>query len=163
MIRNVHQRRYPVETARLGEILDRVAEPNSPVWPVNHWPPMVLDRPLAVDAKGGHGPVRYSCTAYEPGRRVEFTFAPDFFAHGTHTFEVLDGGVLRHTLIARPHGVGHLLWPLAFRWLHDACLEDLLDRVGDSAGHPPVTRTRWSPWVRFLRGRVPARDAALSR
>lgn len=160
MTRNVHQRRYPVETARLAEILDRVAERNSPLWPGDRWPPMILDRPLGVGATGGHGPVRYSVTAYEPGRRVEFTFTPDFFARGTHTFEILDGDTLRHSMIIRVKGVGHLLWPLAFRWLHDAFMADMLDRAGDSVGHPPESRARWSPWVRLLRrmvsGRAPA-------
>jgi hypothetical protein len=166
MIRNVHQRAYPVDAARLAELLDRVTGPDSPLWPVKHWPPMILDRPLSVGATGGHGPVRYTCTAYDPGRRAEFTFAPDYFAQGTHTFDVLangTNGTLRHTLTARPKGVGRLLWPLAFRWLHDACLEDLLDRVAGSLGHPPATRTRWSPWVRLLRRTASGRTPAVSR
>jgi hypothetical protein len=162
MIRNAHQRGYPVDPARLGELLDRVAEPDSPLWPVKGWPPMVLDRPLGVGAKGGHGPIRYSCTAYEPGRRVEFAFAPGLLVAGTHTLEVLDSGALRHTLTARPRGAGRLLWPLMFRWLHDACLEDLLDRAADSLGHPPTSRARWSPWVRLLR-RLASRAPVLSR
>ncbi len=123
---------------------------------------MVLDRPLSVGAKGGHGPIRYFCTAYEPGRRVEFTFAPDFIARGTHTLEIL-GDTVKHTMIIRLRGAGRVLWPLAIRWLHDACLEDLLDRVGDSLGHPPLTRARWSPWVRLLRRRFSGRRPALTR
>ena len=160
MIRNIHEREYPVDPARLGELLDRVAEPDSPLWPVDSWPPMILDRPLGVGADGGHGPIRYRCTGYEPGRRVEFRFTWPA-VDGTHTLEVI-GGTLRHTLRARLRGTGRLLWPLMFRWLHDACLEDLLDRAGDSLGHPPATRTRWSPWVRLLR-RLAPRAPALSR
>jgi hypothetical protein len=49
-----------------------------------------------------------------------------------------------------------------FRWLHDAYLEDLLDRAGDAPGHPPARRTPWSPWVRLLR-RLARRAPALSR
>ena len=153
MIHNVHERTYPVDPARLGDLLDRVAEPHSPLWP-RRWPPMVLDRPLAVGAVGGHGPIRYHCTAYSPGHLVEFTFTR--LVTGTHTLEV-DGPTVRHTIHARPHGMGHLLWPLAFRWLHDACLEDLLDHAADSLGHPPAHRNRWSPYVRLLRRRLSPR------
>ena len=118
---------------------------------------MLFDRPLGVGADGGHGPIPYACTAYEPGRRVEFRFSPGFFAQGTHILEV-DGGTLRHTMEVRLVGKGRLLWPLAFRWLHDALIEDMLDRAGNSLGHPPAVRARWSPWVRLLRSaarRVP--------
>jgi hypothetical protein len=42
-------------------------------------------------------------------------------------------------------------WPVAIRWLHDAVLEDLLDRaelaVTGTVARPAV----WSPWVRLLR------------
>lgn len=159
-MRNVHERDYPVDPARLGELLDRVVGRDSPLWPVDHWPPMILDGPLAVGAKGGHGPIRYTCTAYEPGRRVEFAFARDFI-NGTHTLEVLDRGALRHTITGRTSGAGRLLWPLVFRWLHDACLEDLLDRASTALGHP--TRTRWSPWVRLLRRLAPRRPKPTHR
>lgn len=167
MIRNVHEREYPVPAERLWRLVDRVAEPDSPLWPVRHWPPVVLDRPLGVGATGGHGPIRYHCTAYEPGRRVEFAFDIPIL-RGTHTFDVLDTAeagtaVLRHTLAGRPAGQGHLLWPLVFRWLHDACLEDLLDRAADSLGHPPARRNRWSPYVRLLRRLAPRpRSAAVA-
>ena len=116
MIHNVHERAFPVSGKQLGELLDRVAEPNSPLWPVRQWPPMVLDRPLRVGAAGGHGPIRYHCTAYQPGRRAEFTFDIPML-RGTHALEV-DGNTLRHVLSGRPAGAGHLLWPLVFRWLH---------------------------------------------
>jgi len=152
MILNVYERTYPVDPARLGDLLDRVADRNSPLWPPS-WPPMILDRPLSVGARGGHGPIRYHCTAYEPGHLAEFTFNLPIFK-GTHTFEVLDN-TLRHTIHAQPRGLGHVAWPLAIRHLHDACLEDLLDHAADSLGHPPAHRARWSPYVRFLRHVAP--------
>ncbi|HEU5108916.1 MAG TPA: SRPBCC family protein [Micromonosporaceae bacterium] len=155
MIYNVHEREFPVPAARLGELLNQVAGPDSPLWPVRHWPPMILDRPLDAGADGGHGPIRYRCTAYQPGHRVEFTFTVPV-VKGTHTFSIRDGrqpdsSVLRHVILARPRGLGRVIWPVALRWLHDACLEDLLDHTADSLGHPPRHRARWSPWVRLLR------------
>lgn len=171
MIHNVHQRTYPVEAARLGELLDRVAGRDSPLWPVRRWPPMLLDRNLEVGAGGGHGPVRYACTAYKPGRLVEFTFDEDFPLDGAHTLDVRGGAqpgtaVLRHTVRARPRGLaGHLLWPLVYRWLHDALSEDLLDTAAHTLGHPPADPASWTPWVRLLRRLAPRRprSAALSR
>lgn len=110
---------------------------------------MILDRPLGVGATGGHGPIRYHCTAYTPGHLAEFTFTIPI-VNGTHTFEIL-GPTLRHTIHAHPRRLGHLIWPLALRWLHDACLEDLLDHGAISLGHPPPERAHRSPYVRFLR------------
>ena len=44
-----------------------------------------------------------------------------------------------------------LLWPLGVRWIHDAVLEDLLDRAEAAVGAGPARPARWSPWVRLLR------------
>ncbi|CRK58410.1 hypothetical protein [Alloactinosynnema sp. L-07] len=165
MIHNVHQRELPVAPAVVGRLLDEIQGADSPIWPVDAWPALRFDRPTAVGAVGGHGIVRYSCTAYRPGRMIEATFAPGFLIEGTHTLDVLDGPtpdscVLRHVIAARPRGMGHLAWPLAIRWLHDALLEDLLDRAATSVGHPPARRARWSPWVRFLHRRMRSTVAA---
>ncbi|MBO0874589.1 MAG: SRPBCC family protein [Pseudonocardia sp.] len=156
MIRNVHQREFRTTEARLGELLDEIAGPNDRLWPKEHWPQVVLDRPLGVGADGGHGPIRYSVAEYEPGRRVVFRFRPPTPLAGTHAFEVLPGGtsdtaVLRHVLTGRPLGTGLLTWALAFRWMHDAVLEELLDRAGNAVGDPPERPVHWSPWVKLCR------------
>jgi hypothetical protein len=41
-------------------------------------------------------------------------------------------------------------WPIAFRYLHDALLEDLLALAQASLGLPPQVR-KWSAWVKLLR------------
>ncbi|MEU0506215.1 hypothetical protein [Nocardia sp. NPDC005998] len=155
MVRNIHQREYPVPAEQVGALLARAADPNSPVWPPG-WPALVLDRPLGVGADGGHGLIRYRCTEWVPGRRVQFTLAPGSLLTGTHTFDVLDGkwpdsSILRHEIDARLHGMGYILWPVAIRWIHDAMIEAILDRTAVSLGHPPVTAVRPSRWVTFLR------------
>ncbi|PSL58012.1 hypothetical protein B0I31_101227 [Saccharothrix carnea] len=142
MINNVHTRLFPDSEG----LVDRIVE----LWPSDRWPPLVLDRPLGVGADGGHGFVRYRCTDYVPGQRVEFTFARSLGVDGGHVLEAVPGG-LRHTLTGRPRGLMRLGWPLAVRWLHDALLEDLLDNAARAAGHPPVHPARWSPLVRLLR------------
>lgn len=156
MIHNEHRRTVRATPGRAAFLLDEIAEPGNAYWPSDHWPALRMDRPLGVGATGGHGPVRYSCTAYEPGRLVEFTFAPGTGVIGTHTFDVLDGPtrdtcVLRHVISGRTHGLGVLAWPLAIRWLHDAVLEEMLDRAAVVLGDPPATPARWSPYVRLLR------------
>ena len=94
---------------------------------------MRFDRPLAVGADGGHGPVRYHVTGYQPGRRIEFTFHPRTGLIGTHTFEVLPQGpgacLMRHRLTAEPRGAMRLLWPAVVRTCHDTVLEHLLDNA----------------------------------
>ncbi len=165
MIENVHQRLVRAEPARVGELLERLAGVDSPLWPVDRWPALLLDRPLAVGATGGHGPVGYTCTAHEPGRRVEFAFAPGVGLRGTHSLTVLDGPepgtcLLRHDLRATTYGAGRLAWPLAVRWLHDALLEDLLDRAETAVGTPRAKPARWSPWVRFLYWKETSKAAA---
>ncbi|MFB9908284.1 SRPBCC family protein [Allokutzneria oryzae] len=154
MIHNVHERELPVDAATPGALLDELLDPDRTIWPVNRWPMIAMDRPLGVGARGGHGPIRYDCTAYEPGRLVEFTFSPKMALKGTHTLEVLPGprpgtAIVRHTVAGRTVGTMRLLWPLVIRWMHDALLEDLLDRVAVAVGHPPARPARWSPWVRL--------------
>jgi hypothetical protein len=155
VVRNVHERRIAVPPERLGPLLDRLGGPDDRLWPSPQWPPMVLDGPVAIGAAGGHAGMRYRVTAHEPGRRVEFTADPGVGVVGFHAFEVEpDGGsgsVLRHVLEARLTGSMRLAWPLAVRWVHDAVVEDLLDRAEAVLGTGPARPARWTPWVRVLR------------
>ena len=156
MIRNVHERVVGMSPARAWELVERVAEPDGVLWPADHWPPMRMDRPLSVGATGGHGPIRYSCVALEPGERVTFAFDPSMGVAGTHTLLVRPGPrpdtcVMRHELVGKPGLRMAVQWALVIRWLHDAVIEELLDRAEIAAGQPPAHPTRWSPWVRLIR------------
>jgi hypothetical protein len=155
VVRNVHERRIPVPVGDLGPLLDRFGGPDDLLWPSPRWSPLVLDGPVAVGAAGGHGPIRYRVTGHDPGRRVEFTFDPRTGLHGTHVFTVEpDGGsgsIVRHVAEGRLSGATVLAWPLVIRWLHDALIEDLLDRAEVAAGTGPARPQRWSPLVRLLR------------
>ena len=149
---NVHQRLLHASADQVGELLATLGTPEDRLWPGNGWPRMRLDRPLAVGAQGGHGPIRYRVEAWEPGRSVRFRFTQQG-VDGWHAFEVLDGTaqhcVLEHRLEARFTGKALLGWALAIRWLHDACVEDLLSRAQAAVGHTPRP-VRWSQWVRLL-------------
>lgn len=158
MVLNVHERMLPVPADEAGRLLDRLGGEHDPLWPAPAWGSMRLDRPLGVGADGEHGPsdspIRYRVTAHRPERLVEFTFAPGMGLDGTHTFlvEPVDTlqCVLRHELRGRLSGRMRLGWPLAVRWLHDAVLEDLLDRAEVALGVGPARPARWSPWVQLL-------------
>ena len=92
---------------------------------------MRLDGPLGVGAAGGHGPVRYFVTAYEPSRRIEFQFTGPSGFHGHHSFTATSlthhSTLLRHELSLSPSGSAKLTWPLIFRPMHDALIEESLD------------------------------------
>ncbi|MEV6600804.1 DUF2867 domain-containing protein [Actinoplanes sp. NPDC051346] len=148
-VHNIHERVLPVSAARVGRLLDRVGADDDPLWPSPAWVPVRFDRPLAVGADGGHGPVRYHVTAYQPGHRAELTFHPRTGLTGTHTLEVEERDahscVLRHRLVARPTGGMRLLWPALVRVCHDTVIEHLLDNA-ERAVTGTVERPVRYPW-----------------
>ena len=150
-VTNVHERLLP---RHAGALIDELATPADRLWPTGAWPPLRLDRPLSVGAAGGHGPIRYFVESYVPSRWVRFRFSGPPGVHGFHEFICHggpEGAVLRHTLVICPRGPARLGWPLAFRWLHDALLEDLLDRAELITTGAVARPARWSPLVRALR------------
>ena len=108
MIRNVHERVINAPIESLGALLDGLGQKDDRLWPSQSWTPMVLDRPLAVGADGGHGVIRYYVSEYEPGRRVRFTFRPRTGIIGAHelSLDTLDDERtrIRHVLIGRARG-----------------------------------------------------------
>jgi hypothetical protein len=150
-ILNVHERALPVAVGEAIALIDGLSSTADRLSPAKAWPPMRLDRPLGVGARGGHGPIRYFVEAYEPGRSVLFRFTGPPGFDGTHGFELLEDPVrLRHTLAMRARGRAMLTWPLLFRPLHDAVLEDSLAMAEASLGLQPRF-VPWTPRVRFLR------------
>jgi hypothetical protein len=153
-VRNVHERVLHAPGPRVAALLDSLASAEDQLWPRDQWPAMRFDRPLRVGGVGGHGPIRYVVEAYEPGRSVRFRFTGprDFLgAHGYEIQPVSSGGLcLRHVLSMQAVGPARLSWPLVFRPLHDALIEDSLDRAARSLGIESE-RSRWSAWVRALR------------
>ena len=163
-MRNVHERHIAASAQRLGAVLETLATDHDQLWPGAAWAPMVLDRGLQPGSCGGHDGIRYTVTAHERGRRVEFAFDRRTGLDGTHALVVVDPGdgtaLLRHVLEGRTHGAMVLLWPLVVRWAHDALVEDAFDRAEAALGVGPTVPAQWSPWVRLLRR---ARTAAAGR
>lgn len=157
---NVHERLLPVGESEAGALIDGLAGPEDQLWPHADWPPMKLDGALAVGARGGHGPVRYTVIGYAPGQWIRFRFSGPRGFSGFHEYTVHPAGergtVLRHTLAMRAHGLARLSWPLVYRWFHDAVLEDSMDRAERARTGAVAQPARWSPYVRLLRKLTPA-------
>lgn len=151
---NIHERIITAPLDSVGRLIDSLSSPDDRLWPQELWPAMRFDRPLAVGARGGHGPIRYDVEAYEPGRSVRFRFTGPKGFNGFHELAAEPSGAgstcLRHTLQMRTTGLARLSWPLVYRPLHDALIEDALDKAERSLGRMPAG-ARWSPYVRLLR------------
>ena len=151
---NIHERMIPANVDVVGRMIDTLGSAGDVIWPHEKWPALKLDRPLQAGAAGGHGPIRYRVESYEPGRRVRFRFlSPKGFV-GTHGFDVENAGEgaskLRHVIEMRTLGMAALNWSLIIRPLHDALLEDALDKV-EGAFRDVGPPRAWSRRVVFLR------------
>ena len=155
MVNNRHQRTLPARPAVVGQLIDGLAGHEDRLWPTEQWPAMCLDRPLGVGARGGHGPVRYCVEAYTPGEAIRFRFQAPTGFDGYHEYVVIplpDGGaLLRHSVVMRTAGPARLSWPLLYRPLHDALIEDSLDKASRSLDLTVPARRQWSGRVRLLR------------
>jgi hypothetical protein len=152
-ILNIHERKFECRAEQLGALLDSLASAEDLLWPHETWPRMSFDGSLAMGAQGGHGPIRYDVEHYEPGRAIRFRFTNPRGFQGHHGYEVKEiesGAMLRQVLEMNSLGSALLSWPLIFRPLHDALIEDSLTKAEFVLGFKPDYRL-WSPWVIFLR------------
>ncbi len=150
---NVHTRRLACPAEKIGELLDSLGSRRDRLWPPR-WPPMRLHPGLTAGARGGQGPIRYRVDRYEPGRRARFIFEgpPGFRGYHEMIVEATnpEETTLRHVLEMDARGSAQLSWPLVFRPLHDALIEDAFGAAEEALGLPRHPRP-WSWWVRFLR------------
>jgi hypothetical protein len=151
---NVHERLLDAPAEQVGTLLAGLASTDDLLWPHDRWPPMHLDRPLGVGATGGHGPIRYVVEAYAPGRSLQFRFLTPVGFVGVHRFEIEPRTgrqtVLRHVIDMRVSGRAYWAWLFVIRPLHNALLEDALDRAACAVGKSTPLR-RWSLWVKWAR------------
>lgn len=155
---DAHERVVRAPEEVVGALLDRLGSDDDPIWPSDRWPKLVLDQPLSVGARGGHGPIRYHVVEYEPGHLVRFRFSspPGFLGHHAFILERAadQGGEavrLRHIVTMTPVDNARLTWPLVWKPLHDALMEDALDRAESAATGRAIVPRPWPPYVRLLR------------
>ena len=156
-IQNAHVREIGAPTSEVGEVLDTLGSVDDRLWATDIWvaEPVVFDRPLGVGAEGGHGSIRYSVIAYEPGRRIVFRFAPGGGLAGVHGFELAPVGTertrLTHFLDAEISGWMRPLMPILIGW-HDAMVETAFDRAEREATGSLARPTRIPRWLRIVNG-----------
>ena len=154
-VHDVHERWLPGTRASVGALIDSLGSDDDRLWPHDEWVAMRFDRPLGVGASGGHGFVRYEVVDYDAGRLVRFRYRRPRGLVGEHRFETEPGAgdgrtVMRHVVEAETHGLMSLFWPWGAKPVHDAMIEDALDRAEAHLGGTPRARRR-SLWVRFSR------------
>ena len=151
---NAHERELPASSEQVGVLIDSLSSRQDSLWPRHSWPRMEFDRPLQVGAVGGHGPIRYFVKSYTPSRSIRFRFTGPKGFNGHHGFEIshvtAEACVLRHALEMTAHGPALVSWPVVFRPLHNALIEDSLALAQASLGQQPVVQ-KWSLWVKLLR------------
>jgi len=151
---NIHFRDFHRSPAAVGGLIDTLASDNDQLWPGENWPPMRFPGGLRVGAEGGHGPIRYRVEAHEPQRSVRFRFLAPVGFEGFHGFRAMEttAGMARleHRIEMQLTGAAVFQWTLMIRALHDALLEDSLNRAAIALGCPAVARP-WSRRVRALR------------
>ena len=151
---NIHERELDADAVQIGALIDTLASKEDRLWPKHIWPHMDFDRSLGVGAKGGHGPIRYFIKEYTPGISIKFRFTGPKGFNGFHGYEIVrcpkQKVVLRHTLQMNTYGPAILSWPLVYRPMHDALIEDSLATAQVSLGLSPKIHA-WSLWVKILR------------
>lgn len=163
MIHNVHVREIDAPVDAVAALMSGLGGDDDRLWPAPAWTPMRLDRPLGVGACGGHGPIRYRVTEYEPGRRVRFAFDPACGLEGHHELTVSPSGEgtrVEHVLDCRARGLTRLMQPVLIR-AHDAVVEDLLDNAEREATGTVRAPARPSPLIRLMRRAEAPRPAAV--
>lgn len=151
---NIHKRSIHQPKEKISKILDSLSTKNDQLWPKEKWPPMIFKKGLTEGAIGGHGPIKYSIQKYIPGNLIEFKFVKPGGFMGIHKFEITeienDKTELKHTINMTLSGKGIFTWYIAIKWLHDALLEDCLDKA-ENHFLTDKKKTKWNIWVIFLR------------
>lgn len=163
MIQNIHHRDFTQTPVEVGQLIDTLASKQDRLWPRDRWPAMRFDRSLEVGARGGHSPIHYTIERYTPASEIVFRFHKPAGFNGTHGYFVtsLANGLTRleHRLEMTTSGPALLTWPLIFRPLHDALIEDSLDKAEKHLTGALAQASRWTPWVKFLRWMIAGRSA----
>ena len=148
-VRNVHSRQL-ASNPKNGQLIDQLSSSNDILWAHERWMPMEFPRGLHVGSRGGHGSIRYDIEAYTKGQSITFRFSAPKGFDGWHKLTLDSNNIMTHEINCQAIGNAMLLWWL-IRPIHDAVVEDGLDKAEAFAAAREVKPRQWSLWVRFLR------------
>jgi hypothetical protein len=149
---NIHSRHLPASVQEIAQLIASAASKNDRIWPHENWPRIFLDRPIQAGAVGGHGPIRYRISHYAPTERVRFEFTQG--SQGWHELTLQATSactcILTHTIQTKPTWPFWMAWHLMIRYMHDALIEDLFDKL-EAQFQPVKHPNRWNAYVKLVR------------
>jgi hypothetical protein len=151
---NIHKREINRPKDEVLGLFATLSQKGDRIWPFEKWPAMKFKNGLRVNSAGGHGPVRYKVIDYRSTGYIEFEFLKPRGFKGIHKLEITDLNDnktgIEHTIEMETSGFGTLSWIFAIRWLHDALLEDALDKIENQLCNEE-RKSEWNLWVKTLR------------
>jgi hypothetical protein len=155
MITNIHYRDFKAPVSNLWNLVLSLASPEDKLWPRERWPAMTLDNHLNIGSKGGHSLIKYFIEDYQENRLIKFKFTEPKGFNGTHEFIVTqissDVFRLEHKVILNLDFKGKIYWIFIIKHLHDALIEDLLDKAESNINEKKIEFRKLSLMVRGLR------------
>ncbi len=151
---NTHKRVLNEPKQNIAELLATLSKENDKIWPIEKWPAMRFRNGIKIGAKGGHGPIRYSVEKYNPNEIIQFQFSKPKGFNGIHKFELKElpnkKTEIKHTIEMETKGKGTLVWFFAIHSLHNALIEDGLDKIENYFSNDKKV-TAWNVWVKIIR------------
>ncbi len=148
-VRNVHSRQL-ASNPKNGQLIDQLSSSHDILWAHERWMPMEFPKGLHLGSRGGHGSIRYDIEAYTKGQSITFRFTAPKGFDGWHKLTLDANNIMTHEINCQAIGSAIWLWWL-IRPIHDAVIEDCLDKAEAFAAAREVKPRQWSLWVRFLR------------
>lgn len=158
-VMNVHKRTLVTSPEDAWRLIANLGSKHDILWPAR-WPAIRFDRPLGLGAVGSHGPIGYYVEQYTAPELIRFRVTHPTGFDGYHEFRIVPqiGSVMfQHTVRIQTRGLATWFWRLVIHPLHDAMVEDIMDRASSySSGHN--FHSFWPLRVKLLRwflGKLP--------
>ncbi len=107
---NIHKRKLNTQKGGVSQLLGTLSSKEDKIWPYEKWPAISFKDELVENAKGGHGPIRYSINKYIPNEQIEFKFTTPKGFNGVHRFNIVklkrNKTEFRHTIEMKTTGIG---------------------------------------------------------
>ena len=151
---NVHKRIINQPKEEVLKLLKTLATQDDKIWPDKKWPAIRFKEGLKEGSKGGHGIIRYNITEYNFEDSIYFKFTKPSGFDGYHSFKINELGHNKteviHCIDMKTYGMSTFSWIVIIRWLHDALIEDALDKIENHFSLEKTAST-YSVWVKILR------------